>query len=80
MILNKTTKHNERYRIIAGSMGNHGEPASSPNNKYEIARGINHGGGYQGYMAVTYFLAAPEVPEEAKRACRRFLRSKGYEV
>jgi hypothetical protein len=80
MILNKTTRASDRYRIIPGHMGNYGDPATSPNHSYQIAFGVDRGNGYQGYMSVTYFLECDHVPQEAKSRCKSFLRSLGYTV
>lgn len=80
-ILNKTRNSSERYTLISGSMGSYGEPSDSPNHKFEIASGINRGNGYQGYMAVSYFLSSDSyAPEEAKQKCMKILRKIGYDL
>jgi hypothetical protein len=81
MILNKTKSHRDRYRILDGNMGNHGDPKDWPTHKYHIANGIDRGGGYQGSMSVTYFFSeeARYVPEEARKNAIRFLLANGYE-
>lgn len=79
MILNKTTKHRDRYRVIPGSQGNYGDPDYYPTHKYTIANGIDRGNGYQGYSSITYFLTEMEyVPIEAKNNLKKFLKEKGY--
>lgn len=76
MILNKTTKHRERYRILPGNMGNHGDPKDSPNHKYHVANGI--GPNYCGSMSIEYFLSNENIPEEAKQNAIKFLLERGY--
>lgn len=56
----------DRYYLIPGSMGSHGEPKNHVNRKYEIANGIDKGNGYQGYTAVSYFLTLDYIPQSAK--------------
>ncbi len=80
MILNKTTKSRERYRVIPGSMGCAGDPKHYPTHKYEIAAGVDRGNGYQCYMSVTTFLEKGYIPEEAKQKLIAFLRGKGYQA
>jgi hypothetical protein len=80
MILNKTTKHRDRHRILPGNMGNAGDPKDSPNHTFHIAYGINRGNGYQGSMSVTYFFGnESHAPEEAKQNAVKFLLANGYE-
>ncbi len=78
MILNKTKKHRDRYRVINGKMGSHGQSPNSPNHKYEIVNGIDNGNGYQGYSAVSYFLTKEDAPQEAKDNLIDFLLVRGY--
>lgn len=79
MILNKTTKHRDRYRVIPGSQGCYGDPDYYPTHKFKIAIGIDRGNGYQGYSSITYFLTKKEyVPVEAKTNLKKFLEKKGY--
>jgi|HubBroStandDraft_2_1064218.scaffolds.fasta_scaffold00002_46 hypothetical protein len=66
LILNKTLIHTNRYTLITGTMGCVGEPANHANRKYEIAIGIDKGGGYQGYMAISYFMAQTYIPQALK--------------
>ena len=81
IILNKTTKHLDRYYLINGCMGCYGEPESSPNHKYEIANGVNRGYGYQGYMSVTYALSNESyMPKEVKNTLISILKLKGYSI
>jgi len=56
----------DRYYLIDGSMGNHGEPPNHANHKYQIANGIDKVNGYQGYMSVSYFLKQEFIPASAK--------------
>lgn len=79
MVLNRTRKHQDRYQIVPGSMGNSADPKHWPTHRYEIVSGIDRGNGFQGYTNLTYFLTeCPGVPAEAKRACRKFLENRGY--
>lgn len=79
MILNKTTKHRNRYRIIPGSQGNYGNPDYYPTHKFIIVNGIDKGNGYQGYYSITYFLTEMGyVPIEAKNNLKKFLKKRGY--
>lgn len=79
MILNKTTKTIDRYRIIAGSQGNHGEPKGSPNHKFVVVNGVDRGNGYQGYIAVDSALGKQSyLPLEARRNLIGFLLEHGY--
>lgn len=83
MILNKTKSHRNRYRIVPGNMGNHGDPKNSPTHKYHIAYGINRGNGYQGSMSIEYFLGNEgehQIPEEAKQNAIKFFLAHGYRV
>lgn len=80
MILNKTTKHRDRYRILPGNMGNHGDPSTSPNHKYHVVNGV--GPNYCGSMSIEYFFsedAKKYVPEEARQIAVKFLLVRGYE-
>jgi DNA-directed RNA polymerase subunit RPC12/RpoP len=79
MILNKTIKHRDRYKVIPGSQGSYGDPDYYPTHKYTIANGIDRGNGYQGYSSITYFLTEMEyAPIEAKTNLKKFLKKKGY--
>jgi hypothetical protein len=78
VILNKTTKHRDRYRVLHGSMGNYKEPLDSPNHKYHVVNGV--GPNYQGSMAIDYFFKEEYVPEEAKKNAVKFLLAQGYET
>ena len=72
-ILNKTTKHNERYTLIKDGrgMGGYGKPDDHYLNNWYIATGLNHPvSGYNGFMAIDYFLGLGYVPEEVKRKVR----------
>ena len=81
IILNKTTKSSERYCLINGSMGNSGEPETSPNHKFEVVNGIDKGNGYQGYMAVTYAISDESyMPEDAKKKLKETLKNLGYNI
>jgi DNA-directed RNA polymerase subunit RPC12/RpoP len=80
MILNKTIKHRDRYKVIPGSQGSYGDPDYYPTHKYTIANGIDRGNGYQGYSSITYFLTEMEyAPIEAKTNLKKFLKKKGYD-
>jgi hypothetical protein len=81
MILNTTKRHSDRYQIQPGKMGGAGDPNNHVNNCYHIVSGIDRGNGYQGYMAVTYFLSDDiRTPDATKMRCRRFLRQKGFDL
>lgn len=56
----------DRYYLIPGQMGNYGCAENHVNHKYQIANGIDKGNGYQGYMAVSYFLTQEYIPQAAK--------------
>lgn len=47
-------------------MGGNGEPENHVNNRYQVVNGIDKGRGYQGYMAVDYFLEQSHFPQDAK--------------
>jgi len=79
-ILNKTKSSYNRYHILNGSMGNYGEPPTSPNHDFEIANGVDRGNGYQGYMSVTYALKKGSMPVEAQNKLRKILKEKGYHI
>ena len=81
MILNKTTKSRDRYKVLPGSAGNYGDPANSPTHKFMVVEGVDRGNGYQGYSSVAYVLLdsrASHFPAEARRNLIQFLASKGY--
>jgi hypothetical protein len=75
VILNKTKRASERFRLLRGSMGSYKLPEGHPNHRWQIAHGADRGNGYQGYMALSYFLTAPLpwVPDEARQAARKAL-------
>jgi len=79
-ILNKTKNSSERYTLISGSMGNHGEPETSPNHRFCVANGVNRGNGYQGYTAVNYFFTQDYIAQEIKDELKRVLISYGYKM
>lgn len=82
MILNKTRSHRDRYRIVPGNMGNHGDPKDYPTHKYHVVNGVNRGNGYQGAMSVEYFFSKDAhryIPEEARKNAVKFLLDHGYE-
>jgi len=81
VILNKTKNSSERHTLISGSMGSAGEPATSPNHKFKVANGVDRGNGYQGYMAVSYFLNGEcYAPKEAVNKCKKILQNLGYKL
>jgi len=75
-ILNKTTCHRNRYRLIPGSQGNYGELEGHPNHRYVVVNGVDRGNGYQGYTSVSYFLTSSLFPAAAKAALRKLLTAK----
>jgi hypothetical protein len=79
IILNKTRKHRERYRIVNGGMGYYKDPKDSPNYKYHIAIGVNRGNGYQGAMSIEYFFNEEKPPFFARVNAIEFLIAEGYE-
>jgi hypothetical protein len=79
VILNKTRRSSERYRIVEEPMGCSGLPDNHPNHKYSVLYGNDRKGtGYPAYMSVSYFLEEEPASEEAKENCRKFLRERGY--
>ncbi len=83
IILNKTTRARDRYRILIepngkNGSGSYGEPPDSPLLKYSIVEGSDRGNGWQGYMSIKYILETDYIPAEAKRNLIKFLKSKGY--
>jgi hypothetical protein len=67
----------DRYYLMEGKMGCAGEPPNHANNHFEIANGIDRGNGYQGYMAVSYFLREmSHVPQSAKNKVIQILKEK----
>jgi hypothetical protein len=79
MILNKTRKSRERYRIIEDGMGFYKDPKDSPNYKYRIVVGVNRGNGYQSAMSVEYFFKNENPPFLARVNAIQFLKDEGYE-
>lgn len=82
VILNKTRRSSDRYTLISGSMGSHGEPRSnSPNHKFKIANGVDRGNGYQGYMAVNYALGEDSyLSDGIKNKIKQTLKLLGYNL
>jgi hypothetical protein len=79
MILNKTRRPRDRYRIVEGGMGYYKDPKDSPNHKYRIVVGVNRGNGYQGEMSIEYFLNEEKPPFLARANAIQFLIEEGYE-
>lgn len=68
----------ERYYLIQGQMGSAGESRNHVNHHAEIANGIDRGNGYQGYMAVSYFLKLEYIPQSAKNIVINFCKKNNY--
>jgi hypothetical protein len=68
----------ERYYLISGYMGNLGKSYNHVNNHFKIANGIDKGNGYQGYMAVSYFLKQDSIPQSVKDMIIKICKEKGY--
>ncbi|MES2864050.1 MAG: hypothetical protein V4666_08025 [Bacteroidota bacterium] len=78
IILNKTKSHSDRYTLISGSMGSHGEVGNHANRFLEVVNGIDRGAGYRGYTAINYFLTLEYVPQEAKDKVIEYCNKQGY--
>jgi hypothetical protein len=84
MILNKTRKHKERWRIIGGGMGWSGDPENSPNRKFRVAKGLKRKGGYYpSEMSFTVFFTEaynwlPKPAKEVRDTCIYWLVANGY--
>ena len=78
MILNKTRKTSELYRILPGGMGGYGDPPEAVTNRFHIASGTPHNP--SGLYSVVYWLTLDYVPQDAKLACRAFLKTQGIEL
>lgn len=74
MILNRTRKASERYRLVPGKMGCSGEPAWHPNHHWMVVAGVDRGRGYRAYLSVSYAAECDFVPEEARERLRELLR------
>lgn len=79
VILNKTMKPRERYRIVKGGMGYYKDPKDSPNYKYRIVKGRDLGNGYQAEMSVEVFFKEEKPPFLARVNAIEFLIAEGYE-
>jgi hypothetical protein len=75
IILNRTTRHSERFTLIndGKGMGGVGESRGHYLRNWYVGIGIDRGNGYRGCFSVDYALSREEVPDEAKRLIRETL-------
>jgi len=80
MILNNTKSSRERFQVIPGSMGCHGDAVYSPQHKFQVVCGVDRGNGYQGYFSIQAVLDECKwMPNEVKQNLISFLKDEGYE-
>jgi len=80
MILNNTKSSRDRFQVIPGGMGCHGDAVYSPQHKFQVVCGVDRGNGYQGYFSLQSVLDNREwMPDEVKQNLIRFLQEKGYD-
>lgn len=77
--LTKSKSSQERYYLINEGMGGYGEKANHANNHYSVVNGIDRGNGYQGHMAISYFLTLNYIPATAKNLVKKILKEKNLE-
>lgn len=77
-ILNKTTKHKERWRVLADGMGWYREPEDSPMRLFRVAKGALHENCH--YSSEMSILVAfeEEAPLLIKKNLRDWLVANGY--
>src|SRR6516165_11367867 len=90
MILNRTRKHKERWRIIGGGMGWAGDPENSPNRKFRIAKGLKdknykpledprpYNPQYRNEMSITVFFTEANPPPSVRETAIHWLVANGY--
>jgi len=80
ILLTHSKSSSKRYYLVSGSMGNAGESVNHVNNHFQIVNGIDRGNGYQGYIAVSYFLTLDYIPQSAKDKVMKIIKDKNLSL